>query len=379
VVFPTRALAVLDRLFLDFRAWLHEKKQGNTKKASADGREPLQAMNRRELVGNLAAFPAVGLLGYGAYKKREFERVHGTTGATITLREVALKDLNGELPTGSLGNLKVSRLILGSNLIGAVAHCRDLLYVQHLFKAYNTERKIFETIELAQKSGINMIQLVPGQYPMFHKYCRLVSDGMQTMCAVTATVQDMKTDIDKAIDAGATTIYVHGLFAERFVQAGRIDLLGKCVDYIKSQGYLAGIGGHSIEVVVQAENAQLDPDYYVKTLHHDNYWSAHPRENRYEFQVSPNLSPDHNQFHDNMFDLFPERTIEVMQRVKKPWFAFKVLAGGAIHPREGFPFAFDNGADFICVGMFDFELVEDVNIALEALSQCSRGPRQWLT
>ena len=51
-----------------------------------------------------------------------------------------------------------------------------------------------------------------------------------------------------------------------------------------------------------------------------------------------------------------------MPTVKQPWIAFKVLGAGAIHPREGFPYAFNNGADAICVGMFDFQMVENVNL-----------------
>jgi len=57
-----------------------------------------------------------------------------------------------------------------------------------------------------------------------------------------------------------------------------------------------------------------------------------------------------------------------MGTVKKPWIAFKVLAAGAFLPKDGFRFAFENGADFICVGMFDFQVVEDVNVASEVLS-----------
>jgi len=123
--------------------------------------------------------------------------------------------------------------------------------------------------------------------------------------------------------------------------------------------------------------AGLGADNYVKTLHHDRYWSAHPRENRVEFSVDTQPLPDHNQFHDNMFDLFPEKTIEFMETVKKPWIAFKVLAGGAILPPDGFKFAFENGADFICVGMFDFQIVEDVNIALDVLANLKNRVRPW--
>ena len=63
--------------------------------------------------------------------------------------------------------------------------------------------------------------------------------------------------------------------------------------------------------------------------------------------------------HDNMFCLFPEETIEFMARQTTPLIGFKVLAGGAIKPEDGFRFAFANGADFICVGMYDFQLVDD--------------------
>ena len=116
----------------------------------------------------------------------------------------------------------------------------------------------------------------------------------------------------------------------------------------------------------------------MKTLHHDQYWSAHPKENRIPFSVDGNLSGDHDQFHDNMFCLFPGETVEFMQNKQIPLIGFKVLAGGAIHPGDGFRFAFENGADFICVGMFDFQIVDDVNIAIRVLSDLKNRKRAWL-
>jgi hypothetical protein len=48
---------------------------------------------------------------------------------------------------------------------------------------------------------------------------------------------------------------------------------------------------------------------------------------------------------------------------------FKVLAAGAIDPKDGFRWAFKNGADFICVGMFDFQIVDDVNTSIDILNE----------
>ena len=67
-----------------------------------------------------------------------------------------------------------------------------------------------------------------------------------------------------------------------------------------------------------------------------------------------------------------------MKTVQKPWIAYKVLGAGAIKPKEGFQYAFENGADFICVGMFDFQVVEDANILNEVLNGNRKRQRPWM-
>jgi hypothetical protein len=162
---------------------------------------------------------------------------------------------------------------------------------------------------------------------------------------------------------------VQGGVADEFVRKGQVELLGKAVDFIKKNGLIAGVGGHEVRTTMACEKAGIEPDFYMKTLHSTNYWSARRPDQDKDVIDSGGT--------DNYWDKEPEKTIEFMKMVKKPWIAYKVLAAGAIHPSDGFKFAFENGADFLCVGMFDFQVREDVIIARDILTRRIDRPRPW--
>jgi len=144
-------------------------------------------------------------------------------------------------------------------------------------------------------------------------------------------------------------------------KTAKVDLLGKALEIGKQMGALAGLGGHEIATIIGCEKAGLQPDFYRKTLKSKNYWSAA-------------LEPRN----DSVWEETPQQTIEFMKTVKKSWIAYKVLGAGAIPPKEGFRYVFENGADFVCVGMFDFQVVEDVSIARDILATKSSRNRQWI-
>jgi uncharacterized membrane protein YphA (DoxX/SURF4 family) len=334
---------------------------------------------RRELIKALTGLPVLAIFAGAFFRNLTEAGPDAVSGATIKVDYKQINDLKGKLPVGKLGNLTISRMVMGCNLIGGWAHARDLIYSNTLFKAYNNERKIIETLYLAEQAGINTVFMVTQYYPTFNKYKNIYSSKMQSICQAMLPDKDFFSNINEAIKSRPDAIYIQGGEGDRYANAGKFDMIKKAIDYIKQKGFQAGVGAHSLETIKSCEREGINADFYVKTFHHDKYWSAHPMENREEYSVIGPASPDHNRFHENMWDLFPLRTIEYMKGVNKPWFAFKVLAAGAIEPKDGFRYAFENGADFICVGMFDFQVIDNVNTATEILGSLRNRERKWFS
>jgi hypothetical protein len=265
---------------------------------------------------------------------------------------------------GRIGDREFSRLMLGGNLIGGYAHSRDLPYVAHLMKRYNSDAKILETLEVAEMHGINVLNsyVMDGLAHLQHHWKR--GGKMKWIAQVRAPNGDL-SQIKRAADLGASAIHVTGDAAEGLIKQGKIDTIARMMQLIREQKCLAGVGAHALSVVVESEKAGIKPDFYVKTLHTLDYYTA-PR---------PDDTGDLGRY-DNSWCKDPEEVIEVMLNVRQPWIAFKVLAAGAIPPPRGFRHAFEGGADFILVGMFDWQVAEDVATVKQVLGNLQRL-RPW--
>jgi hypothetical protein len=278
---------------------------------------------------------------------------------------------NVPMPTGNIGKFKISRLICGGNLIGGYAHSRDLIYVSPLLTHYFTDEKILETWALCEQHGIDTMILFPADKRAAGLYERYRTKGgrIQCLAQISPTKEDLKTAVKQAKDAGAVGAFLLGNLSDAWTREGDVNLIGELLAHIKDAGLVSGVAGHELRTVAAVEKAGLAPDFYMKTLHADNYWSKRRPDQMKE--VIDNYAID------NYWCMDPKETISYMSELRRPWIAYKVLAAGAIRPRAGLQHAFENGADFAAVGMFDFQIAENAAITNEVVRATQNREREW--
>ncbi|UCF36219.1 MAG: hypothetical protein JSU96_15550 [Acidobacteriota bacterium] len=324
--------------------------------------------------------------------RREFikESVVATAAAVAVTRTPAIGatssrqpvETENGIPVGRLKNLKVSRIFIGCNQVSGYAHGRDLRYLPDLMRSYQTDEKVLDTWELCEETGINMVLSDPFERPvsLMKKYRKERGGKIQWLSEVhpskpyhECSLADMKENIRVVMDNGPDALYVQGGIGDSFVMRGAVSDLGEVLEDMKATGLPSGIGSHSIETVKALIKNGIEPDFFFKTYHSDNYFSATPKDQRVEFNVDSGSENDH----DNIWCIKPDETREVMRQTEIPWIAFKVLAAGALDPREAFRFAFEGGADFICVGMFDFQVPRNVETIRQLLAGDLSRERPW--
>jgi len=386
----------IDRWIVRIKQRREEEKEVNQSAFAPTG--------RREMLKDLMALPFLGGFSWLLLKKKKWEsfeelslisensRVNAISSATMLTQFAKLDQLKHKVPMGKIKGYEISRLIFGGGMVSGYAHSRDLIYVSPLIQSYNNDEKVIDTLKLCEAVGINtMILRVDNNTLKILKKYRKRGGTLQWIAQCRITEENIRPDIDSAIENGAIGIYIQGMDCDKFVRDNKFGVLKSAVDYIRQKDQnnqiICGFAAHDLTVVVECEKRGLDLDFYMKTFNSGNYWTAGPR-----LINDPNWKPDpsgnivvpeyagnimEQGHHDNMWCNTPEQTLEYMKKVEKPWIAYKVLGAGAIHPKDGFKFAFENGADFACVGMFDFQLVENTNIVYKTISDISQRERPW--
>jgi uncharacterized membrane protein YphA (DoxX/SURF4 family) len=339
---------------------------------------------RREMIKNLAVLPILGGAFFGIAKKygwMSFEeknldekKVDVISSATVTFKAGEnIKELKGKVAKGKIKNVELSRIMAGGNLIAGFAHSRDLIYVSSFMKSYFTDEKVIETLWLCETCGINtaILRTDENTIRILDKYWK--RGGKIQWLAQTYPKGDDLTNIQQAIDNGAIGAFVMGGIADTYIKDNQPDKLGKAVSFIRSKGLIGGTAAHALQVPMTCKKEGIEVDFFMKTFHNDNFWSAipTPKEGRNDFIEQS------SGYNDNFWCTNWQEVASYFHETPIPWIAYKVFAAGAINPKVGLKHAFENGADFTCIGMFDFQVVNNANIAYDLFNGKLNRTREW--
>ena len=299
---------------------------------------------RRELLKNSLGVAA--LAGGVSYERRALMAHLAAPAQTA-----AVKDPVKGLQRGKFGKYEVSRLIIGGDPVSGIAHAGELVYQADFMKQYFNTPKILDTLTVAEQNGINTLLMraddrIISHYNMFKKE----RGGTLQWIATSAPEQgDPVENAMRARDNGAIAVYLHGGVADDLRKAGKAEEIGEIVEGFKKLGIMAGVGAHQLDTARACVQNRLDPDFYMVTINRVNYYCSEAAE----------------------VGIF-------MRSINKPWIAFKVLGAGRIPPQEGFRQAFEHGGDFLAVGMFDWQIRDDVAHVQQMLSQGIDRERGWV-
>jgi hypothetical protein len=268
------------------------------------------------------------------------------SGSSVSSVDIA----GGPMPKGKIDDLEISRLICGGNLFSGFAHSGELVYVSGLLRDYFSNDKILDTLQLCEESGINTAILRTDDQiiEVIGRYRKERGGNIQWIAQTYPTVENLTGNIQRAIDNGAVGAFIMGGNADKLVEAGRIDLIAEVVSFLQGNGLIAGVGSHSLSTPSLVEKEKIDLDFYFKTINSVGYATQEPSD-----------------------------VATFMKTITKPWIGFKVLGAGRVKPRDGFDLAFKSGADFVNVGMYDFQVKEDIGLVSEIVGQHQQRDRAW--
>ena len=198
------------------------------------------------MIKNLAVLPLFGAVFFGMAKKRgwiSFEeknlaaKTDAVSSASLLLgKNYSISELKGQVPTGKIKDITLSRIMIGGNLISGFAHSRDLIYVSTWLKKYFTDEKVIETLWLCEACGINtaIFRCDENTIRILEKYWK--RGGKVQWLAQTYPKGDDMTNVKLAIDHGAIGAFVMGNIADQIVFDKKIEDLIKPIEFIQKTG-----------------------------------------------------------------------------------------------------------------------------------------------
>ncbi len=248
------------------------------------------------------------------------------------------------LPTMKIGDLAITRLIVGSNPFTGKSHhdAKTDADMQNYF----TEEQAFSMLRSCEEAGINAVQS-RGSMPIMGLLGRYRASGGKLLW-LAQTGKNLTTfdeELDEMMKYSPSAICIHGELTDDLYLSGMLDKMGELLDKLRRKNVPVGICAHFPEVLAYAEERGLRPDYYMASLYNisqpDRSHDVNPTGERFEESDIPKM-------------------YEVIRSLTAPTIALKILGAGRRcadqdQVRSAFIEAFTSmkPGDGVLVGMFD--------------------------
>jgi hypothetical protein len=243
----------------------------------------------------------------------------------------------GGLPTIRLGTLEVSRLILGSNPFWGYSHKSPQLDEE--MRRHHTDERIIQILEEAAECGLTAVASPPDER-WTRLWTRYSEKGGRLKIWISqchGNPEQMISEIDRSIKAGARAIFIQGLRVEEQFGRGNFDTLRSWIEHIKEAGLPAGAAAHWPEIHPELERRNFPTDFYYQCM--------------YNVSKTSDYSPAER-----------EKAVATIARLGKPVVAYKILAAGRLAASEGFEYAFNHikRKDGVCVGIYAQKAIDQI-------------------
>ncbi|MFH1741279.1 MAG: hypothetical protein ABIH23_19925 [bacterium] len=237
----------------------------------------------------------------------------------------------GDMPTVRIGDLTVSRFILGGNPFSGHAHQPGDAGKQ--MRDWYSVKRIKDTLNQAADEGVNTFLGRGDKHVMrmLQEYWNEEGRIEHWIAQSAPEFGSMSRNIGEVAGYGGRGMYIQGAHVDRLFAQGKLEDVRPWLDEIKERGMLAGVGSHRPDILRIVQDKGWPADFYMQcfyniTEHGDKVYPAEDR----------------------------EKAVRTIRELEKPTIAFKILAAGRNDPEEAFSFAFKNikPGDPVCVGIF---------------------------
>ncbi len=251
-----------------------------------------------------------------------------------------------DMPTTSLGPLTVSRFIVGGNPFSGGSH--QSAEVSQSMRAWWTVARIKDALAECERLGVNTF-LGRGDNHIARMLGEYWDEGgaIQWIAQTCPERKSVEANIRHIHGAGASGCYLHGGMVDGIFRDGDPGCLRPWVELIRELGMVAGIGSHSSEFVLRADEMAFGCDFYMCC-----FYDLYGREGEYYEEEDR------------------QAMVGTIREIERPCIAFKIMAAGRNEPEPAFRFAFENikPCDPVCVGIYTENQPDQVaeNVALTA-------------